>query len=238
MPSRGRRFLSEEAAAWRSRRNHRLIAFGVAAAVALLVYLLVPPWLRGVARFVVAYDGGALALLFAFWQVVCGCDPEATRRRAALDDPGRNVVLIVVLSAVFVGLLAAIDILAHGPKMLNQTEKWVTYFIGIVAVTAGWFLVHTGYTFRYAHLYYSDADSAAVPGGLRFPGTSKPADIDFAYFSFSIGTTFAVSDVEVTDTEIRREVLWHSIIAFAYNSVIVAMVINVLAGIFSAPSGG
>ncbi|HZX67791.1 MAG TPA: DUF1345 domain-containing protein, partial [Candidatus Elarobacter sp.] len=104
---------------------------------------------------------------------------------------------------------------------------------------AGWLLVHTLYTFRYAHLYWYDDDGDGTAcGGIRFPGTDEPSDWDFAYFSFCLGTSFAVSDPQVTETRVRKEVIAHSIISFAYNSVIVGVVINLFAGIFSAGAGG
>jgi uncharacterized membrane protein len=217
--------------------RHRLLSFGTALLVGIVVYVVVPAWLRGATRFVAAYDASALTLLYALWQIVSGCDPAKTRQRAALDDPGRNIAFLVVLAAVVVGLVSAIAILGHGPQVANPTEKWVAYLLGVVAVTAGWFLVHTVYTFRYAHLYWYDDDEDGQPGGFTFPNTPEPADIDFAYFSFCLGTSFAVSDIIVTESEVRKEVLRHSVISFAYNSVIVGMVINVLAGIFSTSGG-
>ncbi len=122
--------------------------------------------------------------------------------------------------------------------MHSPLEKWEAYSLGVIAVSAGWFLVHTVYTFRYAHLYWYDDDGdGEACGGINFPGTERPSDIDFAYFAFCIGTSFAVSDPQVTETRVRREIIGHSIISFAYNSVIVGMVINIFAGIFSAGSG-
>ncbi|MDB5072923.1 MAG: hypothetical protein JWM87_4034 [Candidatus Eremiobacteraeota bacterium] len=224
-------------AAWRNR--HRIVAFGSAAVAGLLVYTFVPEWLHGATRFVAAYDAGTITLLSFFWLKGLHDDPKMTRARAALDDPGKNAILLVVLGAVVVGLVAAIAILGHGPQVQNGTEKWAAYILGVVAISAGWFLVHTVYTFRYAHLYYYDDDSDGVAcGGIKFPGTDEPSDWDFAYFAFCIGTSFAVSDPQVTETRVRRDVMSQSVISFAYNSVIVGMVINLFAGIFSASSGG
>ncbi|MBV9407332.1 MAG: DUF1345 domain-containing protein, partial [Candidatus Eremiobacteraeota bacterium] len=154
-----------------------------------------------------------------------------------LDDPGRNLVQLIVFGTVVVGLVAAIAIIGHGPQVKNDVEKWEAYFLGVVAIVAGWFAVHTVYTFRYAHLYYYDDDGDGC-GGVTFPGTPEPSDYDFAYLSFTIGTSFAISDPQVTETRIRREIMVHSIISFAYNSVIIGMVINLFAGIFAAPAPG
>lgn len=205
----------------------------------MAVFFLVPGWLLGATRFVAAYDASVLTLTIFFWRTALHCDARLSRERAALDDPGRNLIFLIVMVAVAVGLVSAVAILGHGPKVQNPLEKWEAYILGIGAIALGWVLVHTVYIFRYAHLYYHDDDDDGEPeGGLNFPGDEEPSDFDFAYFSFCIGTAFAVSDVEATTTVVRREVLMHSIIAFAYNSVIVGMVINVLAGILSGGSGG
>jgi len=223
-------------AAWRNR--HRIIAFGSAALAAVIAFTFAPAWLHGATRFVAAYDAGTLTLLTFFWTKALHEDARLTRARAALDDPGKNAVFIVVLGAVVVGLVAAIAILGHGPSVQNTTEKWAAYVLGVIAISTGWLLVHTVYTFRYAHLYYYDDGDGSACGGIKFPGTDEPSDWDFAYFAFCIGTSFAVSDPQVNETSVRREVIGHSIISFAYNSVIVGMVINLFAGIFSTASGG
>ena len=219
------------------RNRHRLLSFGSAALAGFLVYVLVPAWLQGATRFVAAYDVAVIVLLGFFWKFGLHDDPRLTRARAALDDPGRNAVLLIVLGTVVVGLVAAIAIIGHGPQG-NDVQKWVAYALGVFAISAGWFVVHTVYTFRYAHLFWFDEDQDGEPGGFNFPGTEDPSDYDFAYFSFCIGTSFAVSDPQVTETRVRREVMVHSIISFAYNSVIVGMVINLFAGIFSTSGGG
>jgi uncharacterized membrane protein len=242
MPRRGRRLLSKKedqsAGQIRMRNRHRLMSFGSAALAGAIVYALVPTWLHGATRFVAAYDVAIIVLLGFFWKVGLHTDPRLTRARAALDDPGRNTVLLIVLATVVVGLVAAVAIIGHGPQVKNEVEKWEAYALGVLAISAGWFVVHTVYTFRYAHLFWFDEDQDGQPGGFNFPGTDDPSDYDFAYFSFCIGTSFAVSDPQVTETRVRREVMVHSIIAFAYNSVIVGMVINLFAGIFSSASGG
>jgi uncharacterized membrane protein len=243
VPGRGRRVLStgaqldrRSAVAWRNR--HRIVSFGSAAVVASLVYAIVPEWLHGATHFVAAYDAGIITLLAFFWRNLHS-EPSKTKARAALDDPGKNAVLFVVLAAVVVGLVAAIFIIGKGPMVQNVVEKYEAYVLGVVAIFAGWFLVHTIYTFRYAHLYWYDDDGDGTAcGGINFPGTEEPSDWDFAYFAFAIGTSFAVSDPQVTETRVRREVINHSVISFAYNSLIVGMVINLFAGIFSAASGG
>ncbi|HEY4439308.1 MAG TPA: DUF1345 domain-containing protein [Candidatus Elarobacter sp.] len=205
----------------------------------IATYLIFNPWLTGASRFVAAYDAAALTLLAFWWFGALRGNAEQTRARAALDDPGKNVIAVVVFVAVVLGLVSAVAILGHGPKVHTVGERYTAYLLGFVAISAGWLLVHTVYTFRYAHLYwYGDPDDPTDCGGIRFPGDDPPSDMDFAYFAFTLGTSFAVSDPQVTETRVRREVIVHSIISFAYNSVIIGMVINLFAGIFSGTSDG
>jgi uncharacterized membrane protein len=211
----------------------RLVGFGSGAVAALAVFFASPPWLGGVTRAVAAYDAAAVALLAALWSFGMHRRASDTQSRAAVEDPGRNVVLAIVLLSVVVGLSSAVVILGQGPKVTSVNEKAVIYAVGILAIVAGWAVIHTIFLFRYAHLFYfDDDDDNEADRGLTFPGTKDPNDYDFAYFSFVIGMTFQVSDVQITDPGIRRVALMHAIISFAYNTAIVALVINLVSGLF------
>ena len=217
----------------RSPWRGRLVGFGSAGIAALAVVFGAPQWLTGTARAVAAYDASALVLLAVFWTIAMHSNAKFTQARAALDDPGRNIVLFAVLLSIGIGLASAVIILGHGPHVHSVNEKIVVYVLGLVAVIAGWCVIHTLLTFRYAHLYYYDDDQDnEADRGLTFPGTTSPTDYDFAYFSFVVGMTFQVSDVQVTDSRVRRLVLFHGLISFAYNTAIVALVINLLSGLF------
>jgi uncharacterized membrane protein len=88
-------------------------------------------------------------------------------------------------------------------------------------------VLHTSYSLYYASRYYRSEKSY---GGLAFPGEENPRQLDFAYFAFTIGTSFAVSDVEVTESTMRRGVLAHQILSFFYNTTILALTINFVVG--------
>jgi uncharacterized membrane protein len=96
-----------------------------------------------------------------------------------------------------------------------------------------WIMVHTVFTFHYAHMYYDvpDEGSSKISGGLDFPGEKEPDYIDFAYFSFVIGCTFQVSDVEISSRKIRRMALLHGLLSFGLNTFVVALTINLIAGL-------
>jgi len=96
-----------------------------------------------------------------------------------------------------------------------------------------WLMVHSVYAFHYAHMYYDNDENDPVKDayGLEFPRDTKPNYIDFAYFSFVIGCTFQVSDVEISSPRIRRVVLFHGLLSFGLNTFVVALTINLIAGL-------
>lgn len=210
-----------------------LVQFSSAAVVAAVVLVFAPAWLSGAMRAVAAYDAAVLVLLAWLWRVVLRRDAADSRERSASEDPGANVVLIVVLAAVAFGFFAAIEILGRGPHGVPFADTGAAYALGFGAVVLGWLLIHTIFLFRYARLYYNRGSrgKSSAPG-LLFPGGEPPSDLDFAYFSFVIGMTFQVSDVQIAAAAIRRLALAHALISFAYNTAILALVVNVVAGLF------
>lgn len=99
-------------------------------------------------------------------------------------------------------------------------------FIGSVALA--WIIVHLSFTYRYAHLYYGDNNEKYSKHikGLDFPDEKAPDYFDFAYYSFTIGMTFQVSDVTVRTKGLRRLTLIHSLVSFLFNTILIALTIN------------
>ncbi|AHH95668.1 hypothetical protein GCM10010174_77680 [Kutzneria viridogrisea] len=121
---------------------------------------------------------------------------------------GLNIALFPVLT----GDLAQLDLLA-------KVE-------GVPAVIMAWLILHFGYAERYAHLYYDRLPERA----MVFPGTESPTFLEFTYFAFTLGTSFAVSDVEVRDSAVRMRVLTHSVLSFFYNTAILGIAVGVVSG--------
>jgi len=175
-------------------------------------------------RLLLAGDAFFLAYLLSMGLHVPGLTAERLRRRAHLEDEGTILIVIVTIVAIAVGLAAIFGLINEpgGPVVLHLV-------LAGVSLPAGWAMLHTLMGFRYAHLYYAP-DEGAGPrrdfGGLAFPGTREPAASDFLYFAFVIGMTAQVSDVQVTAPRMRRLVLGHSVVAFFYNTVILALAVN------------
>lgn len=216
----------------RSPWHYRILGWCLGGSIALLVYFFSPAWLHGASRAVAAYDAGALTLLGAYFAFVVRKNVARTRARAAAEDPGRSVALAIVLLSVVAGMMGAIAILGHGPAVQTAQEKAIAIGLAIVAAIAGWLLIHTTYAFRYAHLFYGDNDGTPCDS-LSFPQTPEPDDYDFLYFSFVIGMTFQVSDVQINDSRMRRNALVHAMISFVYNTAILALGVNLISNIVS-----
>jgi uncharacterized membrane protein len=181
-------------------------------------------------RVVAGWDTGALTLLSFVWAVILTTDAKKTRCRAASADPGRTVAWILVLLASSFSVFAGAFVMRNA-RRIEPDRSALLLGLCLVAVAAAWSLTHTSYTLRYAHLYYREDDEGE--GGLVFPGERPPVDFDFAYFAYTIGMCFQVSDVVVTSPQIRRAVLSHAVLSFAYNTVILALALNLLFGFLS-----
>ena len=201
-------------------RGRLLIALAVLVACAALLPL--PNWLeRGLA----AWNAAALTLLALSWTVLLRATPTTTQQRATAEDPGRYGVFVTVLVSSFVSLAAAIYALRSGTPRSALLEG-----LAVAAVVLGWLVTHTGYTFRYARIYYAPGERGEPMKGLGFPSDEEPDDMDFAYFAFTLGMAFQVSDVTVTSSDLRRTVLFHALQSFVFNTIIVALALNFLFG--------
>jgi uncharacterized membrane protein len=218
-PTRTRAFTSWDP----SRATGRLVW---SAGVGACVFLSVPERYGGPLRTVAAWDSAALILLILAWSIILSSGPEETARRAAAQDVGRTLVWVLVLLSSTFSIFAANVALRNARNMAPLAARALVVLC-ILAVAVAWFLCHTGYTLRYAHLFYREDGDL---GGLTFPGTDQPCDLDFAYYAFTVGMCFQVSDVVVTQYRLRRATLGHALLSFAYNSAVLSLAINLLFG--------
>ncbi len=181
----------------------------------------------------VAWDVGTLFFLGLTWRVILRSNAHLTKVRATSEDPGRAGVFAIAIGSSLVSLFAAVFVLRGKRVLVEANLVGLLDALAVLAVVCAWFMTHTTYALRYARLYYSPQNGEAREG-LKFPGNEPPDDLDFAYFSFVLGMAFQVSDVSITCKHIRRAVLWHSLQSFLYNTVILALSLNLLFGLFSS----
>ena len=150
--------------------------------------------------------------------------------RAAAEDEGIFLVLIIVL-AVIVLCGAAIVTVLHEKHGTSTLELALT----IAGAPLGWLTLHTIAASHYANLYYQrdDNNPSESVRGLIFPHTAQPGISEFLYYSFVVGMTAQVSDVQVVDSQMRRATLGHSVVSFFFNTGIIAMAVNAVVAMAS-----
>lgn len=165
--------------------------------------------------------------------VIFTTDAAKTRERISQVDPTRWFLLIVLsLVALLGNMSVAIILTAVGHR--NEFHTRLFLGLSVVAVILSWLFLHTAYGQHYARLYYEDTDSHGRPfpegsrRGFIFPGTPEPTYLDFLYISFTVGLTYAMSDVNVTNEVQRRTVLIHSVISFFFYSTVLGVVLNAI----------
>jgi uncharacterized membrane protein len=173
------------------------------------------------------WDVASIVLLALVWAVIIPATPASTRSRAGAEDPGRTLVYVLVIITSSASLLAATLMVGRAHDMSPDLGRLVA-ILCLAAVALSWTVTQTAFAMRYARLYYRE-DREGI-GGIELPGDTPPAYFDFAYFAFTIGMCFQVSDACVSSPQIRRVVLLHAIISFGYNSVILAFVLNLVFG--------
>jgi uncharacterized membrane protein len=198
--------------------------FYAAAALGLAVGLLA----RGEPALRLLFGGDVFFLAYLALTVfhTARSTPEEMRRRAAYEDEGGFVIILMALVASALSLGAIFT-------LVNRDEMGGLHLaLAVASIPLGWVTLHTVMAFHYAHLYYARQGKGTKgrdAGGLGFPETREPHAWDFVYFSFVIGTTCQVSDVPVLSTGLRRLVLAHSVVSFFFNTTVIALAVNVVA---------
>jgi uncharacterized membrane protein len=206
----------------------------LSALVSALTFLLLPSWLRLPSRILCIWDAGMFCFLSLSWTVMLNTTPEMMSHKAKLQDNGRFVILCLITAAACASLLA-IGFILHDTKGLPSGLLFLHLALSIGTIIGSWLLVHTIFASHYAKGYYRDDPTTPEidnKGGLDFPNCSMPDYWDFLYYSFVVGMTSQVSDVQVLSRHMRRLTLFHSVLSFFFNTTILAMTINIIAGLF------
>ncbi len=175
---------------------------------------------------IATWDAYALSALSLAWISILNTAHQEIRKKVQRQDVAGPLITVFVILASCAALLAVIFLLRHD-KNGAQPHLALHVILTLMAVISSWGLVHTVFGLHYAHTYYGDSEDAKTrAGGLDFPGEKNPGYLDFAYFSFVIGMTFQVSDVQVTARGIRQLVLLHGILSFAFNTLILALAVS------------
>ena len=218
-------------------RLHKLPAYGrlwIGLTAALIVFFLshrTPPAIQ----FILVWSSFCFTILSLLWAIILTTSASEVRVIAGKQDSSRTIIFIFVLFASFVSLFAVILLMRILP---DSKQAGYPFHVGfaILSVILSWLMIHTIFAIRYTHLYYNlmyeeRMSQKEHKGGLIFPSDDLPDYFDFAYFSFVIGMTWQVSDIQITSKRIRRIVLIHALLSFVFNTVILALTINIISNL-------
>ena len=198
-------------------RRPRLLT---SSALGFLFFLALLPSMPPGHAMLVAFDSGAALFLILIGRLMTRASPLTMRQRARAQNEGKWTVLIISLFVAAV-VLASLSHELHGAKDKSLAD------IGLASGTIflSWLFVAVIFSQHYAHSYY------LCPGQLVFPGTERPDYWDFLYFATVLSMCCQTSDVAVTAGPMRRLVMLHSLVSFFFNVIIIAITVNVVAGV-------
>lgn len=203
-----------------------LICFGLAVAVYFIVEIKDIDVLTHV---MIGWDTFSVCMIVMSWITFFITTAKQIRIQSKVQDSNRSVIFIVILICAIASFFTVL-LLIVTKKEGESGAAW-RLPIAVAGMIFSWFLIHTSFTLRYAHIFYGDHETKPNlhAGGLDFPGDTLPDYLDFAYYSFVLGMTFQVSDVQITSRRFRRMALLHGLISFIFDTTMIALTINILA---------
>jgi uncharacterized membrane protein len=213
---------------WRVVRGRPRLFAGVAAIAAAWLTLPLP---AGVTRGILAWDTGVLLFLVLSAHLFATADVSHMPAAAEAQDEGEWTIFALTLAVVIVSFVGVTGEFAT-IKAAPEGSRWFHVVLVAVTLFLSWLVTHVTFAYRYAHEFYArDHGGPDFDRGLEFPGELAPDYLDFMYFSLVLGMTFQVSDVQITSRMMRRVATLHGLIAFLFNTVIVAFTVNIAAGL-------
>ena len=208
-----------------ARRRALLVA--VAGVVAGVVAAFFSPWQLST---LIGWDVAAALYVVWVWSSAFRFTPSETMEFARREDDSRPAAQLLVLTACVVSLVGVGFDLLKASEAGTGGGDIALVSAAVATVVLSWATVHTVYALRYAHEYYAERPV----GGIDFKSGAgyEPDYRDFAYVAFGIGMTFQVADTDVNHRTIRHTVLLHSLLAYLFGAVILAVLINIVAAIF------
>nr|WP_315183660.1 DUF1345 domain-containing protein [uncultured Albidiferax sp.] len=206
----------------------RLFAAGLVGVLATMGLAGVPGLLN-VTRLVIGWNVFACLYLLLAVHMMVKADHDQMRMRAQQQDEGRRTVLAMVVLAALATLGAIVAELAV-VKDMHGSLRYAHIALVTLTIATSWAFTHVMFALHYAHDFYSNR-ARKRPDGLQFPGTEQPDYGDFVYFAFVIGTSGQTADVSFTTSAMRRTGVLHCVLAFLFNTTLLALTINIASGL-------
>ena len=213
---------------WHSVLLRPRVLFGALAGVA--AFMLMPAYVKPAVKTALAWDIGGLVYLALAVQLMTRHKGETIRTRAARADDGGAVILAIILIAIWASF-AAMTGLAGEVKEAPKAEKQLYLALAAATLFISWLVTQIVFTIHYAHHHYKRNPDGSEGSALIFPGDGKPDYWDFLYFATSIGATSQTSDIAIRTKDMRRLVTLHAVVSFFFNTMVLAITINIAAGL-------
>ncbi|HXW71444.1 MAG TPA: DUF1345 domain-containing protein [Methylocella sp.] len=196
-----------------------------------LAELALPAHLAFATRFLIDWNVGVWFYFAAVAVMMARATPQTMRHRAKVTDEGKIFILVFTSLAACVSIAAIVAQLAAA-KELTGILKGLHMALAGATIISAWLFIHLSFALHYAHEYFDELlEGAGQRGGLKFPGTEQPDYYDFLYFSYVIGVACQTADVTIPSAQMRRTALVHCVLAFFFNSAVLALTINIAAGL-------
>ena len=204
----------------------------ICTAIGLATIGLLPESLarQAVTRAIIGWNLGACLYLVLAVRTMFWSTHERMRTRALQHDEGRVVVLVLVVLAAVMCIGAIVVELAVA-KSLHGTLRYAHITLAALTIFTSWAFTQVMFALHYAHDYYA-TEVRGEHGGLDFPGGHPPDYGDFLYFACVIGTSGQTADVSFVSRKMRRTGMVHCVLAFFFNTTLVALTINIASGLF------
>jgi uncharacterized membrane protein len=199
--------------------------------LSVLIFFILPANLaeHGSIKFIISWNIGAIFYLLMSFQMMVASTHESMKKRAMAQNTGAILVLFMVFVSAVVCIWSTVTSLSVAKELhgLLKIEH-----IGLVSLTVftSWLFTQVMFAQHYAHEYYFSVNHR-LDGGLLFPGTPAPDYFDFLYFACVIGTSAQTADVSFTKGSMRRIGLAHCLLTFFFNTVLIALTINIGSGL-------
>lgn len=165
--------------------------------------------------------------LIMLFQKIWQSEHQDIQQRAQKQDESKWIIMLIVLLSLIMSMISIIaglsDLPEQGPTKVGHI------IIAIFTIVSSWLMMHTIFAIHYAHDFYI-ARLKQKDGGLTFPNTEYPTYPDFIYFSYIIGTSAQTADVSITTRKMRLLNIFHCTLSFCFNTSLLAILINVVAG--------
>lgn len=199
--------------------------------VGIIVGIILPKSLalHDITRAIIGWNIGAWLYLTLAARMMFWASQEKMRTRAIVQDDGKFLVLgmVIVAAVASIGaIIAELSVVKDMHGMLRSAH--IT--LAILTILSSWAFTQVMFALHYAHNFYI-AKERSNSGGLEFPGLTSPDYSDFLYFSCVIGTSGQTADVSFTSRSMRRTGLIHCVLAFFFNTTLVALTINIASGL-------